>query len=88
MSDLHLGDGGPRDDFRPNAELVHDVLRDYYLEAGYSLVLNGDIEELQRFSYAKIRKRPRNRLLLCGWPEGLGIDILRKQGGKLFGSPG
>jgi predicted phosphodiesterase len=55
LSDLHLGDGGPRDDFRQNAGLVRDVLRDYYLEAGYSLVLNGDIEELQRFSYARIR---------------------------------
>ena len=31
LSDLHLGDGGPRDDFRQNASLVHDVLRDYYL---------------------------------------------------------
>ena len=38
--------------------------------------------------WSEERKRPRNRLLLCGWPEGLGIDILRKQGGKLFGSPG
>jgi predicted phosphodiesterase len=57
LSDLHLGDGGPQDDFRQNAALVHDVLRDYYLEGGYSLVLNGDIEELQRFSYAKIRRR-------------------------------
>jgi predicted phosphodiesterase len=57
LSDLHLGDGGPRDDFRQNSELVQRVLRDYYLEGGYSLVLNGDIEELQRFGYAKIRAR-------------------------------
>ena len=57
LSDLHLGDGGPRDDFRQNASLVHDVLRDYYLEAGYSLVLNGDIEELQRFRYDSIHRR-------------------------------
>ena len=35
-----------------------------------------------------LRKRPRNRLLLCDGPERLGIDVLRKQGGKLFGSPG
>jgi predicted phosphodiesterase len=57
MSDLHLGDGGPRDDFLPNAGLINDILRDYYLQGGYSLVLNGDIEELQRFSYARIRAR-------------------------------
>jgi predicted phosphodiesterase len=57
LSDLHLGDGGPRDDFRQNASLVHNVLRDYYLAGGYGLVLNGDIEELQRFPYGKIRGR-------------------------------
>ena len=64
LSDLHLGDGGPRDDFRQNADLVQDVLRGYYLAGGYSLVLNGDIEELQRFSYTKIRARWEHLLLL------------------------
>ena len=57
LSDLHLGDGGAHDDFRQNAGMVQEVLRGYYLEAGYSLVLNGDIEELQRFSYARIHAR-------------------------------
>ena len=56
-SDLHMGDGGPQDDFRRNADLVQAVLRRYYLEAGYSLVLNGDIEELQRFRLDAIRSR-------------------------------
>ena len=56
VSDLHLGDGGARDDFRHNSSLVHEVLRDYYLENGFSLVLNGDIEELQRFRYDSIRE--------------------------------
>jgi UDP-2,3-diacylglucosamine pyrophosphatase LpxH len=55
FSDLHLGDGGPRDDFRPNALLVEAVLRDYYLARGFSLVLNGDIEELQRFRLEAVR---------------------------------
>ena len=54
LSDLHLGNGGPRDDFRPNADLVRHVLRDHYLASGFSLVLNGDIEELQRFRYRDI----------------------------------
>jgi UDP-2,3-diacylglucosamine pyrophosphatase LpxH len=57
MSDLHLGDGGRRDDFRHNAGLVEAVLRDRYLAEGWTLVLNGDIEELQRFSYASIRAK-------------------------------
>jgi len=55
VSDLHLGDGSARDDFRHNASLVQEVLRDFYLDKGYSLVLNGDIEELQRFRYESIR---------------------------------
>jgi UDP-2,3-diacylglucosamine pyrophosphatase LpxH len=57
MSDLHLGDGGQRDDFRHNAGLVEAVLRDHYLASGWTLVLNGDIEELQRFSYSSIRAK-------------------------------
>jgi len=66
VSDLHIGDGGPRDDFRQNAGLVQDLLRDYYLEAGFSLVLNGDIEELQRFRYAAIQARWAPVLALFG----------------------
>jgi predicted phosphodiesterase len=66
VSDLHLGDGGPRDDFRQNAALVQEVLRSHYLDAGYSLVLNGDIEELQRFRYESIRAGWQNLLWLFG----------------------
>ena len=57
LSDLHLGDGGPRDDFLHNADLVQRALREYYLRRGFSLVLNGDIEELQRFRLRAIRQR-------------------------------
>jgi UDP-2,3-diacylglucosamine pyrophosphatase LpxH len=57
FSDLHMGDGGSRDDFRHNGELVEKVLRDHYLAAGYSLVLNGDIEELQRFRLPAILRQ-------------------------------
>jgi UDP-2,3-diacylglucosamine pyrophosphatase LpxH len=60
FSDLHLGDGGPRDDFRRNADLLRAVLRGYYLKAGHSLVLNGDIEELQRFRLAAVRRQWRD----------------------------
>jgi UDP-2,3-diacylglucosamine pyrophosphatase LpxH len=54
LSDLHLGDGGPQDDFRRNAALTQAVLRDHYLSSGFTLVLNGDVEELQRFDLADI----------------------------------
>lgn len=57
LSDLHLGDGGSRDDFRSNGELLREVLARFYLPRGYTLVLNGDIEELQRFALPRIRGR-------------------------------
>jgi len=50
FSDLHMGDGSTKDDFKPNSELFQCALRDYYLKRNYSLMLNGDVEELQRFS--------------------------------------
>jgi len=56
FSDLHLGNGSRSDDFLPNAAMFTRVLSDY-LEKGYHLVLNGDIEELLRFSLHEIRKR-------------------------------
>jgi predicted phosphodiesterase len=56
-SDLHLGDGGRRDDFRPNADLYRTVLRDHYLRRGFTLILNGDIEELLRFTLKAVRER-------------------------------
>ncbi|MFW5784319.1 MAG: metallophosphoesterase [Spirochaetota bacterium] len=49
FSDLHLGNGGRTDDFRANSEMFKRVVRDHYLERGHTLVLNGDVEELQRF---------------------------------------
>jgi predicted phosphodiesterase len=55
-SDLHLGDGGKRDDFRRNSGLVLGALRHYYLQRGYCLILNGDVEELQRFDLAAVRR--------------------------------
>ena len=56
VSDLHLGNGGSRDDFRRNATLFEAALRQYYLPAGFLLVLNGDIEELQRFPLPEVRR--------------------------------
>jgi UDP-2,3-diacylglucosamine pyrophosphatase LpxH len=57
FSDLHLGDGGRRDDFLPNAELLAAALRRYYQPRRFILLLNGDVEELQRFNLADIRRR-------------------------------
>jgi UDP-2,3-diacylglucosamine pyrophosphatase LpxH len=57
FSDLHLGNGGSRDDFLPNSALLAEALRRYYLPQRFTLVLNGDVEELQRFRLPAIRRR-------------------------------
>ncbi len=53
MSDLHLGDGGSKDDLHHNKYLIESILQ-YYLENDYTLILNGDIEDLNKFSYVDI----------------------------------
>ncbi|WP_052078794.1 metallophosphoesterase [Spirochaeta lutea] len=70
FSDLHLGNGGKSDDFKPNSALVIRSLEDYF-EQGYTLILNGDIEELQRFSLTDIQQ---------AWPEF--YDLLRSFHGE------
>lgn len=57
FSDLHMGNGGGKDDFAPNAGLMLAILRRYYQKQGAILVLNGDIEDLARFSLASIATR-------------------------------
>ena len=54
FSDFHIGGGKRRDEFRKNAPLVIKALKDWYLPAGYKLILNGDIEELHREPLRKI----------------------------------
>jgi predicted phosphodiesterase len=56
LSDLHMGNGGRRDEFRRNAEIVRSMLQEYYLPGKYSLVLNGDVEELFKFSVEDITR--------------------------------
>ncbi|MDR1212068.1 MAG: serine/threonine protein phosphatase [Spirochaetaceae bacterium] len=57
ISDFHMGDGGRTDDLSRNGPLVCDLLEKYYYPQGWHLILNGDIEELQRYSLEKIRAR-------------------------------
>jgi predicted phosphodiesterase len=56
ISDLHMGTG-MRDDLADNGELLISLLEGYYFPRGWHLVLNGDIEELQRYTLARIRER-------------------------------
>ncbi len=57
FSDLHLGNGGSRDDFRKNSLLFQTILEKYYLHRDYSLILNGDIEELHKFKIESIYRQ-------------------------------
>ena len=53
-SDLHMGNGGRYDDFARNSEMFNSTLEDFYLPGGYKLILNGDVEELQKFTWRQI----------------------------------
>jgi predicted phosphodiesterase len=56
FSDIHNGNGGFNDDFTKNSNLFINVLKNHYLKKGYKLILNGDVEELYKFSLKKIEK--------------------------------
>jgi UDP-2,3-diacylglucosamine pyrophosphatase LpxH len=56
ISDLHMGSGS-RDDLNYNGEMLTCLLEEYYFKKGWTLVLNGDIEELQKYSLEKIQKK-------------------------------
>jgi len=57
FSDLHIGGRRSRDDFLPNSAIFMTALEEYYLKKDYTLILNGDIEELQRVRLKTIRKK-------------------------------
>lgn len=53
FSDLHLGNGSRKDDAKHNKKLLESVFNNYS-ENNWSLILNGDIEELGKFNLKKI----------------------------------
>ncbi|WP_028975423.1 metallophosphoesterase family protein [Spirochaeta cellobiosiphila] len=56
LSDLHMGNRSKKDDFILNRDLVYQILRDYYLPNNYKIILNGDIEELQKFTLETVHQ--------------------------------
>jgi len=56
ISDLHMG-SGMRDDLYHNGEMLTCLLEEYYFKKGWHLILNGDIEELQKYSLDYIREK-------------------------------
>ena len=57
FSDFHLGGRKSRDDFLPNSQMYSYILDHYYYKKKFKLILNGDIEELQRVSLTTIYKK-------------------------------
>ncbi|MDR0301782.1 MAG: serine/threonine protein phosphatase [Treponema sp.] len=57
ISDLHMGSGNRDDLSIDNGEMLICLLEEYYFKNGWILVLNGDIEELQRYSLDLIREK-------------------------------
>ncbi len=57
FSDLHMGNGSGTDDFVHNAEMFTEVLRRYYVPNKFHLILNGDVEDLQRYPMRSIVRR-------------------------------
>ncbi|WP_028974102.1 hypothetical protein [Spirochaeta cellobiosiphila] len=75
LSDFHMGNGSKRDDFRLSSSIVYSALVDYYMPQGYTLILNGDIEELQKYRMDKIIK---------AWPQIYEAFDAYHNKGKLF----
>jgi predicted phosphodiesterase len=75
FSDLHLGDGKRGDDFARNGDMFLSILERYYMQSGFRLILNGDVEELQKYSLAKIRRR---------WPRFYELMGALDDEGRLF----
>lgn len=72
LSDLHMGNGGSRDDLTRHRALLTAALREWYLENNYILVLNGDIEDLNKFFYADIQEAWKEILEIIGAFSDLG----------------
>ncbi len=79
FSDLHMGNGGSNDDFKPNSHLFTYALENHYLNKSFNLILNGDIEELQKFKLKKIHEQ---------WKKVIEIFKEFHKKGKLFKTVG
>ncbi|MBN2810905.1 MAG: metallophosphoesterase family protein [Spirochaetales bacterium] len=66
LSDLHMGNGGSRDDLVRHRALMENSLAKWYLEQNYILVLNGDIEDSNKFLLHSIRSAWKDLLEIFG----------------------
>jgi UDP-2,3-diacylglucosamine pyrophosphatase LpxH len=56
ISDFHMG-VGRRDDLVYNGNMLIEILENYYFKDDWILILNGDIEELQKFHIDNIQEQ-------------------------------
>ena len=56
LSDMHIGRRRLRDDFLKNSHMFMYLLNNYYIKNNYRIILNGDVEELQRHSLRRIKE--------------------------------
>jgi predicted phosphodiesterase len=66
---------GKRDDLAHNGSMVIKILEEYYYPGGWILILNGDIEELAKFSLREIRNH---------WAELYRVFDLFAEAGRLY----
>jgi UDP-2,3-diacylglucosamine pyrophosphatase LpxH len=74
ISDFHMGSGS-RDDLNHNGAMLICMLEEYYFKNGWILVLNGDIEELQKYQFDYIREK---------WAEMYRVFNLFLSAGRLY----
>lgn len=74
MGDMHIGNGGSRDDMERNREIVQTILKRSYFDGGYTLILNGDVEDVTKFRYESVRD---------AWPELLHLFSQFDEQGRL-----
>jgi hypothetical protein len=71
-ADLRMGDGGKKDELAGSGKALFAILGRWYLQRGYTLVLNGDVEDLRGFWLKDI---------LAAWPELYALfDAFAEQG--------
>lgn len=75
FSDFHLGGRKKRDDFLPNSQMFSHILKNYYYDNNFKLILNGDVEELQRVSLNTIYRK---------WHDLYELFSLFKSDGNLY----
>jgi hypothetical protein len=73
-ADLRMGDGGRRDELSRSGKALFKILGRWYLPRGYTLVLNGDVEDLRNFWIKDI---------LAAWPKMYGLFDAFADDGRL-----